>query len=71
MNRPRILLADEPTGSLDEQTAAIVFDLLLNLARGEGVTLLMATHDLALAGACDRVVTMHDGRIHEPQPVLS
>jgi lipoprotein-releasing system ATP-binding protein len=71
MNRPRILLADEPTGSLDEQTAAIVFDLLLNLARGEGVTLLMATHDLALARACDRVVTMHDGRIHEPQPVLS
>jgi ABC-type lipoprotein export system ATPase subunit len=70
MNRPRILLADEPTGSLDEQTAAIVFDLLLNLARGEGVTLLMATHDLALARACDRVVNMHDGRIHDPQPVL-
>jgi ABC-type lipoprotein export system ATPase subunit len=71
MNRPRILLADEPTGSLDEQTTATVFDLLLDLARSEGVTLLMATHDLALARACDRVVTMHDGRIHEPQPVLS
>jgi ABC-type lipoprotein export system ATPase subunit len=71
MNRPRILLADEPTGSLDERTTATVFDLLLDLARSEGVTLLMATHDLALAGACDRVVTMHDGRIHEPQPVLS
>ena len=71
MNRPRILLADEPTGSLDERTTATVFDLLLDLARSEGVTLLMATHDLALAAACDRVVTMHDGRIHEPQPVLS
>jgi lipoprotein-releasing system ATP-binding protein len=71
MNRPRILLADEPTGSLDERATAVVFDLLLDLARGEGVTLLMATHDLALARACDRVVTMHDGRIHEPQPVLS
>ena len=71
MNRPRILLADEPTGSLDERTTAVVFDLLLDLARSEGVTLLMATHDLALARACDRVVTMHDGRIHEPQPILS
>jgi ABC-type lipoprotein export system ATPase subunit len=71
MNRPRILLADEPTGSLDERTSAVVFDLLLNLACSEGVTLLMATHDLALARACDRVVTMHDGRIHEPQSVFS
>lgn len=71
MNRPRILLADEPTGSLDERTAAMVFDLLLGLARSEGVTLLMATHDLALARACDRTITMHDGRVHEPQLVLS
>ncbi len=71
MNRPRILLADEPTGSLDERTAALVFDMLLDVARTEGVTLLMATHDLALARACDRMITMHDGRIHEPQLVLS
>jgi ABC-type lipoprotein export system ATPase subunit len=67
MNRPRILLADEPTGSLDEKTTSVVFDVLLDLARSEGVTLLMATHDLGLARACDRVVTMHDGRIHESQ----
>jgi ABC-type lipoprotein export system ATPase subunit len=65
MNRPKILLADEPTGSLDERTSAIVFDLLLDLARSEGVTLLMATHDRGLAAACDRVVEMHDGRISE------
>ncbi|HWG22013.1 MAG TPA: ABC transporter ATP-binding protein [Terracidiphilus sp.] len=65
MNRPRILLADEPTGSLDERNSAMVFDLLLSVARSEGVTLLMATHDLALARACDRVLTMHDGRIDE------
>ena len=63
MNRPRIVLADEPTGSLDERTAAVVFDLLLDLARLEGVTLLMATHDLQLARACDRVLMMHEGRI--------
>lgn len=67
MNRPRILLADEPTGSLDEQTSAIVFDLLLDVAASEGVTLLMATHDRSLAERCDRLLEMHDGRIHELQ----
>jgi len=63
MNRPGILLADEPTGSLDEKTSAAVFKLLLDLAHTEGVTLLMATHDRSLAAACDRVLEMHDGRI--------
>ncbi len=65
MNHPSILLADEPTGSLDERTSAMVFDLLLDIARTEGVTLIMATHDPALARACDRTVQMHHGRIHE------
>lgn len=63
MNRPGILLADEPTGSLDEMTSGAVFNLLLDLAHTEGVTLLMATHDRGLAAACDRVLEMHDGRI--------
>ncbi len=66
MNRPRILLADEPTGSLDEHTSASVFQLLLDLAATEGITLVMATHDRALASRCDRLVEMRDGRIHEP-----
>jgi lipoprotein-releasing system ATP-binding protein len=65
MNRPKILLADEPTGSLDEQTSKVVFDLLLELATTEGVTLLMATHDRLLAARCDRTLEMHDGRICE------
>jgi ABC-type lipoprotein export system ATPase subunit len=69
MNKPRILLADEPTGSLDEKTSAVVFDLLLDLVAKEGVTLIMATHDRALAQRCDRLVEMHDGRIYESQPV--
>ena len=69
MNHPRILLADEPTGSLDEHTSATVFQLLLDVAANEGVTLLMATHDRALAYRCDRFVEMHDGRIYEPRPV--
>ncbi len=63
MNKPKILLADEPTGSLDEKTSAAVFELLLELAATEGITLVMATHDRGLAQRCDRLVEMHDGRI--------
>jgi ABC-type lipoprotein export system ATPase subunit len=65
MNRPRILLADEPTGSLDEATSGQVFDLLLDLVATDGVTLVMATHDRKLAERCDRLLEMHDGRVHE------
>ena len=65
MNRPKILLADEPTGSLDEKTSATVFELLLDVVATEGVTMVMATHDRGLAQKCDRMVEMHDGRIHE------
>lgn len=65
MNRPKILLADEPTGSLDEQASTMVFDLLLDLVAAEGITLLMATHDRSLATRCARLVEMHDGKIHE------
>lgn len=65
MNRPKILLADEPTGSLDAQSSEAVFNLLMNLVQTEGTTLLMATHDRALAARCDRVAEMHDGRIRE------
>ena len=68
MNKPKILLADEPTGSLDERTSGMVFDLLLELAAGEGVTLLMATHDRALAERCDRLIEMHNGVIYELAP---
>lgn len=65
MNGPKILIADEPTGSLDERTSESVFALLLEMAKSEGITLLMATHDRALAARCDRMVEMHDGRIRE------
>jgi ABC-type lipoprotein export system ATPase subunit len=66
MNRPKILLADEPTGSLDEHSSGTIFELLLELVATEGVTLVMATHDRGLAGRCDRLLEMQDGRIHEP-----
>jgi ABC-type lipoprotein export system ATPase subunit len=65
MNKPGILLADEPTGSLDERTSGQIFDLLLDLVSTEGITLVMATHDRSLAQRCDRLVEMHDGKIRE------
>lgn len=63
MNSPDLIIADEPTGSLDEESREQVFAILLDLVRGSGRTLVMATHDGALAERCDRVVEMRDGRI--------
>jgi len=63
VGRPRLVLADEPTGNLDEATAARVFAELLALVRREGAAALIATHNPVLAAACDRVVTLHEGRI--------
>jgi ABC-type lipoprotein export system ATPase subunit len=65
VNRPPVLLADEPTGALDERNREAVFELLMRLVRERGLTLLMATHDAALAARCERVVEMRDGRVAE------
>jgi lipoprotein-releasing system ATP-binding protein len=64
-NKPRVLLADEPTGNLDPRTSQAVFQALLDLVRGEGVAALVATHNLELASFMDRVVTLKDGRLEE------
>ena len=61
--RPGMILADEPTGNLDHKTGATVHDLLVDLNRQMGVTLLVATHNTDLAGKMDRVITIEDGRI--------
>jgi lipoprotein-releasing system ATP-binding protein len=63
MNTPELLLADEPTGNLDEETAAQVFGLLLNLKADHGLTVLLATHNPTLASACNRTVRLTDGRV--------
>jgi len=60
-NRPRLLLADEPTGNLDEHTADEVFGLLLQLVRDAGLGALVATHNTALAARMDRRLTLHEG----------
>ena len=61
--RPRLLLADEPTGNLDGATGAAVMDLLFALRAEAGATLLLITHDPALAARCSRIVAIADGRI--------
>ncbi len=63
INRPRILFADEPTGNLDADTSHTIVDLLFDLNREAGTTLLMATHDLELAGRTDRVIRLHGGEL--------
>ena len=63
MNQPEILLADEPTGSLDERTSAQIFELLLELVETEKITLIMATHDRSLAERCHRLVEMRGGQV--------
>ncbi|MCE9651405.1 MAG: ABC transporter ATP-binding protein [Parvibaculum sp.] len=64
-NRPRVLLADEPTGNLDPKTSRMVFNELLEICRTQGVAALVATHNLDLAGHMDRVVLLHEGRLIE------
>ncbi|WP_431961204.1 ABC transporter ATP-binding protein [Actinacidiphila sp. bgisy160] len=63
INRPGLLLADEPTGNLDSSTGREIIDLLLALSRQYGMTMLVATHDAEVAANCDRIVRLHDGRI--------
>ena len=60
-NRPELVLADEPTGNLDEHTADVVLDQFLALVRGEGSAALVATHNERLARRMDRVVRLHEG----------
>jgi lipoprotein-releasing system ATP-binding protein len=62
-NKPVLVLADEPTGNLDEATAARVLAEFLSLVRGQGSAALVATHNIALARQMDRVVTLHEGRL--------
>lgn len=63
--RPSLLLADEPTGNLDETTGAAITDLLFSLRDRHGATLVMVTHAAELATRCDRIVRMRDGRTLE------
>jgi putative ABC transport system ATP-binding protein len=65
---PKVILADEPTGNLDTSTGAEIVDLLAGLASRHGTTVIVATHDVALAGRAPRRLPMRDGRLLEPVP---
>jgi len=64
-NEPRVVLSDEPTGNLDEDTGEGIVDLLWQLNRDLGTTLVVVTHDLQLAATADRWVHLHEGRVEE------
>ncbi len=66
VNRPRLLLADEPTGNLDADTGRAVIDLIFGACAARAMTLLLITHDPALAAGCDRRLSMDRGRLSEP-----
>lgn len=65
MTSPKILFADEPTGNLDQNTAHKIVELLFNLNKEHGTTLVLVTHDLTLAKRCDRVFHMNAGKLEE------
>jgi putative ABC transport system ATP-binding protein len=63
---PAILVADEPTGNLDETTGSEIVELLFQGSRQHGTTLVVVTHDTALAERCDRILHIHSGRLEQP-----
>ena len=62
-NRPRVLLADEPSGNLDPETSEVLHDLLFHVSREEGAAMVLVTHDLALAARADRILRLHAGHL--------
>ena len=67
INRPKLILADEPTGNLDTKTSEEIMDLLQRLNRDQGITILFVTHDPEIAQYCNRVIHFRDGRIESDQ----
>lgn len=64
-NEPKILFADEPTGNLDTETGEMIEDLIFNLNKALGTTLILVTHDIALAGRTNRIIQIKGGKIQE------
>ena len=68
VNNPSLLLADEPTGNLDQETGASILQLLETLNQDHGLTIVMVTHDESVAQRCDHVVRLVDGKVEHLQP---
>ncbi|MDP1870084.1 MAG: ABC transporter ATP-binding protein [Gallionella sp.] len=71
INQPRVILADEPTGSLDSANAQQVLDLLTQVVKEQGLTLIMVTHDASVSARADRIVHMRDGCVEQAQGALA
>ncbi len=69
--RPSLLIADEPTGNLDDTTGSAIVDLIFDLPARRGATLALVTHDTALAARCDRVIRMRSGKVEETPAAVS
>ncbi len=67
INKPKILFADEPTGNLDAETGATIEDLIFDLNRANGTTLILVTHDLELANKCQRIIRLKNGKIYKDE----
>jgi lipoprotein-releasing system ATP-binding protein len=68
VGRPRVLLADEPTGNLDEATGGGILDALCELNRADGLSIVLVTHDAAIAGRAERIVRLAAGRVEDARP---
>jgi len=64
-NKPKLILADEPTGNLDSENGQMIFDLLHKLARTEKTTIVVVTHDLEIAGRADKTFRLADGKLQK------
>jgi lipoprotein-releasing system ATP-binding protein len=68
VTQPKVLLADEPTGDLDNRTAELVFNLIERLHQSHRLTSVIVTHNTALAARCDRILRLNQGRLEEVSP---
>lgn len=64
-NKPKLILADEPTGNLDTQTGKMIFNLLHELTRSQNTTIITVTHDMSIAGKTDSTFQLQDGKLRE------
>jgi putative ABC transport system ATP-binding protein len=70
VNEPSVILADEPTGNLDSKSGIAIMDLIQQLHQARKVTVVLVTHDSAVAGRAERVVQLRDGRVaDDPEPI--
>jgi len=71
VHQPKLVLADEPTGNLDDRTGAAIGELLLHLNAESGTTLVLVTHDMRFAARCDRVLRLSGGQLVENEPLAA